>query len=424
MRIFYVLLFGIVIASCSRTGDTSLVPAGAPNGGAPGLNAAVGFQSSLARQNSGNNGFKELYAFNGYSGDGGSPLASLIAVNGELYGTTYEGGAGGGVGTVYKVSESGKESVLYGFGALPDGSWPQGSLVALNGMLYGTTSQGGSGSGCATYNGTCGTVFEVSTSGKERVLYSFKGGTDGEVPVAGLVAVNGELYGTTYAGGGAKSYKNGTYGLGTVFKVSTSGKESVVHRFQGTPDGAFPSCTLIALHGVLYGTTWGGGFNGTSSKGRQVGSGTVFKMNISGKEDVVYNFRNPGDGAQPTAGVISVNNMLYGTTSTGGTNLYGTVYEVSTSGSKERVLSDRVDDPSSLIAVKGVLYGTTVDGGFNFGTAFKISTSGKETVLHDFAGGSGGFAPYGGLLAVNGTLYGTTSGGGPNGGGTLFKVLP
>jgi uncharacterized repeat protein (TIGR03803 family) len=421
MRIFYVILCSVALASCSRT-DTSLVPAGVPNGGAPGLNAAVGSQLSLAREPSGNHGYKQLYAFNGYSGDGGAPLASLIAVNGEMYGTTEDGGTGAGVGTVYEVSKSGKESIVYSFQGGADGAYPQGSLVALNGVLYGTTQAGGSGSGCNTYNGTCGTVFGVSTSGKETMLYSFKGGADGEIPVAGLIVVNGELYGTTQEGGGATGSGFGPYGLGTIFKVSTSGNESVVHSFQGSPDGAYPLSTLIALHGVLYGTTSAGGFVGTTSKGRLTGYGSVFKMNMSGKENVVYNFKNGEDGSQPTAGLIALKNMLYGTTPYGGANGYGTVYEVGRSGN-ERVISDEVDDPqASLIAVKGALYGTTYAGGFTFGTVFKMSTSGKETVLHDFGGGADGSAPQGGLVALNGTLYGTTSQGGVNGGGTFFKT--
>ena len=405
MRIFSVILFGILLASCSRTGGTSFVPPGPPNGGAPAVNAVAGSEPSLARQQSRDHGYKQLYAFNYASGGAEYPVASLIALNGTLYGTTELGGAAGS-GTVFEVSTSGKESVLHNFAGGSDGSLPVASLVALNGKLYGTTESGGS----CTGSGGCGTVFEVSTSGSESVLYSFKGGTDGEYPFAGLIAVNGELYGTTYLGGAA--------GYGTVFKVNTSGSESVVHSFGSLPDGAYPMAGLIALHGALYGTTFAGGTG--------AGYGTVFKMSMSGKDHVIYSF-NPNtnnDGEAPEAGVIALKGKLYGTTPYGGANAYGTVFEVSTSG-KERVLSSNVDDSqASLVAVNGALYGTSYGGGIdNLGTVFKMSTSGKESTLYDFAGNPDGSAPKAPLLDVNGTLYGTTYEGGL-GVGTVFKISP
>jgi uncharacterized repeat protein (TIGR03803 family) len=405
MRIFSVILFAIVLASCSRTGGTSLVPAGLPNGDAPALNAAVGSGPSLARQHSGNHGYKELYAFNGASGGAGYPVASLIDMTGKLYGTTEEGGAAG-FGTVFEVSKSGKESVLYSFGGTPDGAYPVASLIALNGEFYGTTESGGSG---CTPSGGCGTVFEVSASGKESTLYSFKGGTDGSGPAAALIAVNGELYGTTTGGG--------KFGGGTAFKVSTSGNESVIHTFRGGLDGAYPYAGLTALHGALYGTTFGGGLN----------YGMVFKMSMSGKVHVIYSFNpnNGMDGNAPDTGVIALNGMLYGTTPYGGTNGYGAVYEVSTSG-QERVLSSNVDDPqASLVAVNGEFYGTTYGGGIESqGTVFKMSTSGKESSLYNFGGNPDGSAPAAGLIAVNGVLYGTTESGGPDNVGTVFKISP
>jgi uncharacterized repeat protein (TIGR03803 family) len=129
-----------------------------------------------------------------------------------------------------------------------------------------------------------------------KSLYSFKGGTDGANPSAGLIAVYGELYGTT--GGG------GTYGHGTVFKVSTFGTETVLYRFKGVPDGAFPVAGLIEVNGALYGTTQLGGTYGA------YGDGTVFKMSTSGAESVLYRFKNVPDGANPEAGLIDVNGAL------------------------------------------------------------------------------------------------------------------
>jgi uncharacterized repeat protein (TIGR03803 family) len=148
--------------------------------------------------------------------DGAHPSAGLIDVKGALYGTTTLGGGGGSVGTVFKVSRSGIERVLYTFGCCgSDAANPVGDLLAVNGVLYGTTESGG-----PSFNGA---VFKVSTSGKERVLYYFKGGFgsgpyDGAQPAAALILVNGALYGTTYNGG--------RYGCGydkcdgTVFKIS------------------------------------------------------------------------------------------------------------------------------------------------------------------------------------------------------------
>lgn len=419
MRIFYSVLFGIILASCSSTGGgTSLVPAGLPNAGAPVVN-----------RHSGDHGYKQLYAFPGGSGSPGLATAALLNVGGEFYSITEEGGSAScSCGTVFKVSTSGTESTLYSFENTPDGAYPIDSLIAVNGELYGTTQEGGEpgpGSGCNSPSGDCGTVFEVSPSGTEKVLYTFKGGTDAGQPWGNLVAVNAELYGTT-VGGGAMGY-------GTVFKVSTSGSESVVHSFGNVPDGAYPYDGLIALHGAFYGTTYAGGVG--------AGYGTVIKMSKSGKVHVIYSF-NPnsssGDGEAPTTGVIAVKGKLYGTTQYGGTAGHGTVFEVSMSG-QERVLhsfAGGVDGvtPSGLIAVNGALYGTTSGGGLyhgqcqndpsGCGTIFKITTSGKKTTLYTFQGLPDGEMPTGTLIAVNKVLYGTTDLGGAPNYGTVFKISP
>jgi uncharacterized repeat protein (TIGR03803 family) len=132
-----------------------------------------------------------IFSFN-CDTDGESPYAGLIALNRILYGTTYRGGTSD-YGTVFKVSTSGEERVLYNFKGDTDGAYPYANLSSLKGALYGTTYGGGA-------SGGWGTVFRVSTSGDERVLYSFQAGTDGAHPFAGLVALNGTLYVTTYRG--------------------------------------------------------------------------------------------------------------------------------------------------------------------------------------------------------------------------------
>ena len=159
--------------------------------------------------------------------------------------------------------------MLYSFKAGKDGAYPEAPLTNVSGTLNGTTYIGGSG--CVSYGG-CGIVFDVSRSGAERVLYRFKG-ADGRAPVAGLTDVNGKLYGTTLHGGSDADCQD----CGTVFDVSTSGKERVLHSFKGLPDdGAYPSAGLINVNGILYGTTASGGSSHCAKSG--YGCGTVFRI--------------------------------------------------------------------------------------------------------------------------------------------------
>lgn len=173
-----------------------------------------------------------LHTFGSQKGDGLVPFAGLVAMSGELYGTTSKGGAyySAGPGTIFEISTSGKGyRVLYSFKGFPgDGAFPQG-LIHVNGKLYGTTSQGGTGGGtghCSLYNpkkmNGCGTVFSYNlASGVETILYRFKGGKDGANPWAGLLSFGGDLYGTTLDGGAGKcKLPYGLEGCGTVFKVS------------------------------------------------------------------------------------------------------------------------------------------------------------------------------------------------------------
>jgi uncharacterized repeat protein (TIGR03803 family) len=215
--------------------------------------------------------FKVLHAFltcEGYSKYEPCGLAAnVVYVNGTLYGTSLYGGTGcysnGGCGTVYSVSMTGEEKLLYSFQGSPDGWFPESGLINVNGTLYGTTEAGGK-SACAS--GGCGTIYSISTGGKEKVLYSFTGGADGSNPVANLFDMNGTLYGTTLRGGAANE--------GTVFSVSTSGSEQVLHAFGGGSGGAEPLADLIEMSGTLYGTTHDGGTKGCAGNG----CGTVFAL--------------------------------------------------------------------------------------------------------------------------------------------------
>lgn len=303
--------------------------------------------------------------------DGSWPFAGLTSTNGALYGTASSAGKSG-LGAVYTITPSGQESVLYSFKGTSgnnDGISPEATLTAYKSKLYGTTVIGG-GSGCGG-NG-CGTVFSLSRAGKERVLYRFGGGNDGERVYAPVAVLSGKIYGATLEGGGTGC---GGQGCGTIFELSRQGKERVLHRFGGTSDGAFPN-GLTVVSGLLYGTTEGGG-----SKN----SGTFFSITPSGTLTTLYNFTDIPDGNLPGA---------------------------------------------TLTYYKGNFYSTTVGGGATGnGTAFKISPAGHESLLYSFLGGSDGNDPQGPLYAFKGMLYGTTTKGGGtgcggSGCGTVFTVKP
>ncbi|HEY1869176.1 MAG TPA: choice-of-anchor tandem repeat GloVer-containing protein [Candidatus Cybelea sp.] len=374
--------------------------------------------TSAAQQNSllkrASSSYQLLYSFAGGS-DGANPWAGLVNVHGTLYGTTVDGGANG-YGTVFSVTTTGAEKVLHTFAGSPaDGAAPYAGLINVNGTLYGTTFYGGA-HGYGTYY-VAGTVFSVTTTGKEKVLYSFAyGSAQGFGPYADLIDVKGTLYGTTYDGG---AYYNGT-----VFRVTMTGKEKVVHSFGYGSDGSQPLAGLINVKGVLYGTTPTGGADGI---------GAVFSVTRSGAEKVLYSFSGGSDGENPDAALTDVKGKLYGTTATGAPSSGGTVFSITTTG-KEKTLYDfcikrKCTDGSGpearLVDVSGTLYGTTIYGGlYGKGTIFSVTTTGKEKVLYSFGNGSDGNTPYAGLIAVNGTLYGTTTYGGASGNGTVFAFTP
>jgi uncharacterized repeat protein (TIGR03803 family) len=335
-----------------------------------------------------------LYSFCSQGGhrctDGDEPVAGVVFDQaGNLYGTTEHGGAHGR-GVVFKLTPKGKETVLYNFCAqshCTDGEYPGGDLVFdQKGNLYGTTFFGGSyKSAFCNRNGGCGVVFKLSPEGKETVLYNFcaqSGCTDGWYPSAGVVFdQKGNLYGTTFFGGSYKSaFCNGNGGCGVVFKLSPEGKETVLYSFcaQGNClDGASPNGVVFDQKGNLHGTTLLGGVHEICALGA-IGCGVVFKLTPKGTETVLYSFcalggGNCSDGQFPNAGLV--------------------------------------------FDQKGTLYGTTEFGGeFDTGTAFKLTPTGKETVLHSFCAQNDctdGQAPLAGLVIdQNGNLYGTTFFGG------------
>jgi uncharacterized repeat protein (TIGR03803 family) len=364
-----------------------------------------------------------LHSF-GATGDGAEPFAGLTYFKGTLYGTTEYGGANIN-GTVYSITPSGTETVLHSFTGGGDGALPEARLIVLNGTLYGTTLQGGDlgkHGACKGQEGGFGTVFSITPSGKETIVHAFAGPPNGRFPQAALLNVNGTMYGTTCGGGSIHGED------GTAFTITPSGDEHVIYSFQRST-GAPPSRgRFVDLKGTLYGTASGGG---------KYGEGAVFSLSTSGREKLLHSFNDQGsskDGAYPVGGLTAIKQTLYGTTEAGGyigCNSYGggcgTVFSITPSG-RETVLhsfigSDGEGPMATLLDVNGTLYGTTCCGGaYGYGTVFSITLSGYETVLYSFMGGQDGIAPESGVIDVNGTLYGTTESGGAYGDGTVYSI--
>lgn len=348
-----------------------------------------------------------LYTFKG-DHDGHVPEASLVEMNGTFYGTTFKGGVRNS-GTVFVVTPSGKEQVLHSFGKHDDGAYPTAGLTEANGTLYGTTESGGAYL-CESLR-VCGTVFSIDSAGHERVLHSFGSGSDGYKPASGLLNVNGMFYGTTVYGG--------AYHGGTVFSVSTNGRENVVYNFGSSKyDGCEPWAGLIDVSDTIYGTT--------SNCGVYV-RGTVFSLSLSGSEQVLHSFGYGSDGSYPVTGLLDVRGTLYGTTESGGANGNGngTVYSISTSGNEQVIYDFDYQygaNPSGLVDMGSALYGTATGGPRDDGFIFTVTPSGNEHLLYDF-GRRGGSAPVAALIDAGGKLFGTTAYGG-NGFGTVFSVKP
>lgn len=376
--------------------------------------------------------FQVLHAFSGT--DGSFPNGDLIRdSSGNFYGTAQFGGASN-QGVVFKLTPSGQETVLYSFTGGTDGGIPIGRLIAKGGNYYGMTASGGDPT-CA-----CGTVFKLSSTGVLTVLHTFTGGTDGSQnqgqPELGLVAVNGELYGATSFGGVLGC--DGSLGCGTIFGVTPSGNESVLYSFTAQADGGFPQDLISDNTGNLYGETGGsymagnagtifqidtagnlttlytfpGGTTGTSPRWRllrnasgtfhgvtqfggntttcalgSIGCGIVYSLDASGNETVLHTFGlKAGDGEEPGGALINVGTKYFGST----------------------------------------FYGGTVNAtcSFGCGVVYQVNDSGKYSVLYKFTGGSDGWLPTGGLTSDGaGNVIGTTQLGG-NGSGVVFKVTP
>jgi len=323
-------------------------------------------------------------------------------------------------------------AVLYAFNGGPDGAGPglystdTGLIADSAGNLYGTTYAGG-GSGCA--GDGCGTVFMLAPDGTETVLYAFRGLSDGENPTSGVIRdTAGNLYGTTVTGG--------KYGGGTVFKLAPDGTETVLHSFDPESDGEYPNALIRDMSGNIYGTTYDCGIRCDLS----ACCGTVFELAPNGTETVLHFFTGGSDGSHPQGRLIwDGAGNFYGTTTQDGPGGSGTVFKLAPDGT-ETVLhgfacdKDGSSPEGTLIRDKaGDFYGTTTYcGAGGGGTAFKLAPNGTLTVLHAFVGGIDGYYPFAGLIQDRaGNLYGTTIGGGDGpacnysyGCGILFKLAP
>ena len=359
-----------------------------------------------------------LHSFEYVDGTATGPLTGVIRdAAGNLYGTTTGGGdvscyEPAGCGTVFKLDRTGEKTVLHSFTRGADGARPFAGLIRdTAGNLYGTTGEGG------TFN--FGTVFKVDATGAETVLHSFNW-VDGLGPAAGVIRdAIGNLYGTTEYGGASLN--------GTVFKLDINGTETVLYTFSGGADGESPNAVIRDKAGNFYGTTYSGG--------RQ-DNGTIFKVDKTGKKTTLYTFTRPPstrnvDGVTPNSGLVLYKGALYGTTVGGGAFGWGTVFKIDQS-KRETLLYSFKGGPDGSTPQGGLvrdaagnLYGATGYGGeWNKGTVYKVDPRGNETVLYSFTGADGD-TPSGGLIRdAAGNLYGTTMFGGVYGGGTVFKLAP
>ncbi|HEY6447386.1 MAG TPA: choice-of-anchor tandem repeat GloVer-containing protein [Acidobacteriaceae bacterium] len=401
---------------------------------AAGLLACASFSPPMARAQSPNasDHFRVLLQYPNPT-DAGGPTARLLRDDeGILYGVG--GGGNDNDGVVFKLSPGGQETVLYSFNGT-DGSYPKGGLVRdADGNLYGTTAYGGPKG--------YGTVFKLTPDGVFTVLHKFHGAPDGATPRGDLLlGADGNIYGTTTEGGTGCPNPYGPTGCGTVFKITPAGKESILYRFTDSPDGAHPEAGLVAdADGNLYGATGQGGI----IYAREFALGTVFRVTPDGQETVLYSFNGSaaGDGQNPDATLIwdEFGNLL-GTTTEGGPNGGGTVFRLSLTGVESVLYSfptsstDGYAPNAGLVRDRdGNLFGTTVNGGnetngcggSGCGTVFRLTPNNAETIIHSFIDtGNNGCVLYSGLTAGRDrTLYGSTLFCGTTGNGTIFAIRP
>lgn len=363
-----------------------------------------------------------LHTF-GAASDGAGPESELLRdPSGNFFGTT-NGGGTHGRGAVYEINSTGAETVLHSFTTAPGGRYPQGGLIRDSaGNLFGTTH------GDRPTGNSYGTVFKLTPSNRLTNLYTFTGGADGGVPTGTLIRDSaGSFYGTTQNGGiDCPNFNHVAFGCGTVFKLDGSGHETVLYRFTGDTDGSTPTSGVVRdSAGNLYGTAILGG-NLSACGG--VGCGVVFKIDTAGSFTTLYAFSGGTDGNTPySALTLDASGNIYGTTVLGGPQGCGTVFKVDSSGTETVLYSfptpSRPYYGKLLRDPAGYIWGTTSAGGLHDkGTVFRLDPAGHALILHSFTGGADGSFPVFGLIRDSaGNFYGTTLAGGTSA-GVVFKL--
>jgi uncharacterized repeat protein (TIGR03803 family) len=342
----------------------------ARNEGYPRFLAALAVATCLAAGAAHAATFTVLHNFTGPEGK--TPQATLMRDGqGNLFGTAEQGSPKRSTGMVFELTPKGRLLVVHAFRGHEDGNGPEASTVIADpaGNLYGTTQTGGKLIGARD-----GTVFKIAPGGTESLLHIFQGVPDGQSPMAGLAMdSSGNLYGTTTGGGTAAQ-------CGTVFRVAPDGTETVLHAFQGSDGcGLAGANLLVDGAGNIFGVTYGGGSSNSCSIDF-AGCGTVFEISSGGTFTSLYSFQGitgtVNDGGVPRSTLVA----------DGAGNLYGTT------------------------SVGGVRFN---NAGYGSGTVFELAPNGTETVLYAFQGGSAGADPAGGVVRdAQGNLYGAANGGG------------
>jgi len=410
--------------------------------------------------------YSVLHEFDGGAG-GKSPVGRLLlASDGNLYGTTTEGGTGGG--TVFKLSLSGTFSVLYTFNSDSGSGYtytPSGSLIqGLDGSLYGAAGGGSS----------FGVVYKIDLSGNLTILHDFNS-DDGIGPRGEVVqGSDGSLYGTT----AGFQYDSQNLGFRTLFKIDPSGNFSVLHHFPELYVGqgsnpyemevvTYPTSMFQGVDGSVYGYGGNrvfriepsgsasilyesdsptspnitlliqgsdGNFYGKARSSVSLDNQIVFKLDSSWNYSVLYEIDDSNDSAKSIVGLIQgVDGNLYATTEAGGSGNAGTVSKLDSLGNYS-VLHEfegsegRYPQAGLIQGSDGSFYGTTFQGGgYGLGSVFKLDSSGTVSLVHSFGSSSesGVYPGYELIQGGDGSLYGTTGNGGTAGGaGTVFKLDP
>jgi uncharacterized repeat protein (TIGR03803 family) len=356
--------------------------------------------------------FSVLHEFQGVPNDGSGPRGGLLRDGaGNFLGTTFSGGALG-EGTIYKLSPTAQENVLFTFNTT-NGSFPASGLVRDKaGNLYGTADEGPGGAGV---------LFRLAKDGTEVTFHAFQGGQNSAaaVPSGGVIMdAAGNFYGATLLGG---------LGFGTIYRVDPAGNLKVLYNFQGRADGASPQGPLVRdADGNIFGAA--------AEKGAH-NAGTIFKLASNGTLTVLHSFTGGRDGKTPQGALLlDKAGNLFGSAFAGGDTGNGTIFQVSKSGGFRRLHSfsgavDGTNPNGALIRDSGGnIFGTAQLGGALFlGTVFKLTAAGELIVLHAFTGEEDGATPFSGVMRdAAGNLFGTAE---QNflidqRGGTVFKITP